>query len=305
MDITTPRAFDGPARVAIIGPGAIGTVIAAALHEVGRTPALYGRTPRERLVLSSGSERVVVPGPVHVTPGEASAPCDVVFLSVKANQTSAAAGWLHALCDERTSVCVLQNGVEQVAGVRPWVPAGCDVIPAVVWFPAERREDGQVALRGDPRLTLPASPGGEHVASVLQGTRCDVELAHDFVTRAWSKLLQNATAGLMALTGRRMGVFARTDVDELARAYLDECLIVARAEGAQLDDDFPDALLARLRSAPPDLGTSILADRDAGRPLEWEARNAVISRRGRRHGTPTPIADVITTLLAATSDGPG
>lgn len=31
--------------IALVGPGAIGTTVAAALHEKGRTPILCGRTP--------------------------------------------------------------------------------------------------------------------------------------------------------------------------------------------------------------------------------------------------------------------
>ncbi|MDN4646792.1 ketopantoate reductase C-terminal domain-containing protein [Curtobacterium sp. PsM8] len=52
-------------------------------------------------------------------------------------------------------------------------------------------------------------------------------------------------------------------------------------------------------------GTPILADRTAGLPLEWDARNGVVQRLGRRHGVPTPLSDVVVPLLAAASDGPG
>jgi 2-dehydropantoate 2-reductase len=52
---------------------------------------------------------------------------------------------------------------------------------------------------------------------------------------------------------------------------------------------------------PPDLGSSILFDREANRPLEWDARNGVVRRLGARHGIPTPISDVIVPLLAAAS----
>ena len=54
----------------------------------------------------------------------------------------------------------------------------------------------------------------------------------DFITAAWRKLLVNALAGFMVLTGRRSGIFRRDDVAELARRYVAECLAVARAEGA-------------------------------------------------------------------------
>jgi 2-dehydropantoate 2-reductase len=53
------------------------------------------------------------------------------------------------------------------------------------------------------------------------------------------------------------------------------------------------------------MGTSILTDREAGRPLEWDVRNDVIARRGRARGIPTPISDILVPLLAAASDGPG
>lgn len=88
-------------------------------------------------------------------------------------------------------------------------------------------------------------------------------------------------------------------------AYLQESLRVARAEGARLSDAVPDEVLARFQSFPADLSTSILTDREAGRPLEWDVRNGVVSRLGRVHGIPTPIGDIVTTLLAATSEGPG
>lgn len=37
--------------IALLGPGAIGTTIAAALHEAGRTPVLCGRTAHPQSTL--------------------------------------------------------------------------------------------------------------------------------------------------------------------------------------------------------------------------------------------------------------
>ncbi|MGE9809573.1 oxidoreductase [Janibacter sp. G1551] len=295
----------GRIRVGVVGPGAIGTTVSALLHEAGNTPTLYGRTARMELTLIDGDRRIVVPGPVRTDPAAQPEKADVLFLAVKATQTAAAAPWLRSLCGPGTVVCVLQNGVEQIAAVRPHVPEGVEVVPAVVWFPAQSQEDGTILLRGEPRLTLPASPGAERIADVLRDTRCQVELAGDFTTLAWRKLLQNAAAGLMALTGRRAGVFNRPDFAYLTLAYLAECLAVAQAEGAALGEDTPAAILARFQAFPADMSTSILTDREAGRPLEWDIRNGVISRLARRHDIPTPISDAISTLLAATSDGPG
>lgn len=58
----------------------------------------------------------------------------------------------------------------------------------------------------------------------------------------------------------------------------------------------PDDIAQKFRAMPADMGTSILADRVADRPLEWDVRNGVIARLGRAHGLPTPISDVLVPL---------
>lgn len=290
--------------VALVGPGAIGTTVAAALHEVGRTPAICGRSAHERLALRFDGGEIVVPGPVLTDPQAVKEKFDLVFVAVKSTQVASAAPWVSALCDANTVVCVLQNGVEQKTTFTPYA-GGAAVVPSIVWFPAQRESGSSVWLRGEPRLTLPDTPSSSVVVSALSGTRCSVEVADDFISLAWRKLLQNAAAGLMVLTGRRAGMFSRSDITVLSIAYLRECLEVARAEGAKLGDDVPQEIVEGFHRAPPDLGTSILSDRQGNRPLEWDCRNGVVQRYGRSHGIPTPISDLVVPLLAAASDGPG
>ncbi|CAI2780980.1 2-dehydropantoate 2-reductase [Serratia marcescens] len=290
--------------IALIGPGAIGTAIAAALHEVGRTPLLCGRTAHPQLILRHDEGEVVVPGPVLSDPRTVAHPYDLVFVAVKTTQVTDSAGWLAALCNKNTVVCALQNGVEQQSLLALYVN-GVTVLPSVVWFPAQREQDASVRLRATPRLTLPDAPQAQAIADALSGSRCAVELSSDFLSIAWRKLLQNAAAGLMVLANRRAGMFSRADITQLALAYLRECLAVARAQGAVLHDNVPEAIVDGFQRAPADLGTSILADRQANRPLEWDIRNGVVQRYGRLQGIPTPISDILVPLLAAGSEGPG
>ena len=139
----------------------------------------------------------------------------------------------------------------------------------------------------------------------LDGSGIAVELEPDFLSAAWRKLLVNAVVGLMVLSGRRSGMFRRDDVAALARRYLAECLAVARAEGATLPDGVVDEIADMLKQAPTNMATSMLVDREAHRPLEWDIRNGVIQRKGAAHGIATPISDVLVPLLAAAGDGPG
>ena len=65
--------------IALIGPGAIGTTIAAVLHDAGRTPLLCGRTAHPELRLRHDEGETVVPGPVLTDPAVITRPVDLVF----------------------------------------------------------------------------------------------------------------------------------------------------------------------------------------------------------------------------------
>lgn len=292
-------------QIAVIGPGAVGTTVAALLYAAGHRLVLCGRTVRPQIELRpDDADPIVVPGPVHTDPGAISDPVDVVVLAVKATQNEVAGGWLAALCDEHTVVAVLQNGVEQVEQVQPLCPSSA-VVPGIVWYSAETQPDGWVRLRGEARLVLPTGQPADQLAELLRGAGCGVENDPDFTTAAWRKLLVNALAGFMALSGRRSGMFRRDDVAALSRRYVAECLAVAQAEGARLGDEVVDQMADMFARAPTDMGTSMLADREARRPLEWDIRNGVIIRKARAHTLATPISDIVVPLLAAASDGPG
>ena len=288
-----------------MGPGAVGTTVAALLYKAGHQVLVCGHTPRDSIELRpDGGDPIVVPGPVRTDPSRVPGSVDVVVLAVKATQNDDAAGWLARLCDEHTIVTVLQNGVEQVEQVKPHCPSS-PVIPGIVWYSAETQPQGWVRLRTEAALVLPSGPAATTVAELLRGAGCRVDTDPDFITAAWRKLLTNALAGFLALSRRRSGMFRRDDVAALSHRYVAECLAVARAEGARLPDDVVDELVELFRRAPEDMGTSILADAENHRRMEWDIRNGVIIRRARAHGLPTPISDVLVPLLAAASDGPG
>ena len=290
------------ARVAVVGVGAIGATVAAAVQEAGEHELVRcGRRPLDRIVVEGpeGGE-VVVDAPVLTEPDGVEA-AEWVLLAVKAHQTESAAGWLRALCRAGTTVAVLQNGIDHVERVTP-LAGDATVQPTVNWCPVEPVEPGRVRQRGALRLAVPDGAAGEAFATFL-GDAAEVAVGGDFAREAWRKLCANAVSGVMALAGRPAEVFALDDVRAIATALAYECAAVARAEGAPLSDDDADEVIAWIGDLPPDAGSSILTDRLAGRELEWEARNAVIGRLARRHDIPTPVSDTVAALLHAASDG--
>ena len=102
-----------------------------------------------------------------------------------------------------------------------------------------------------------------------------------------------------ATVGREEKIF----VNYLSMSSVDQKTLLATAAGVPPDvAGVWDNQVRQFAAMPPDLGTSILFDRQAGRTLEWDARNGVVQRLGRRHGIATPVSDVVVPLLAAASD---
>lgn len=289
------------ARVAVVGVGAIGGYFAAQLFRSGHDLSLCVRTPFDRLVVESGEAEQRVEAPVLTRP-EQAVEVDWVFLATKAHQSAEAGDWLSVLCGPETrGVVVMQNGVEQVERVTPLVGTTA-VIPAIVLCGAEALAPGHIRHHGYSELKVPAGALSAELEALFEGSEAKIAPQADFVTELWRKLLQNAVASpITALSGCRLGVFRRADVQVQGAALAEECVAVARAAGASLGPQDAGAVLEGLAAVAPEMGSSMLYDRMAGRPLEHDAITGAVVRFGERFEIATPVSRSMLALLAANS----
>lgn len=286
--------------ITIIGPGAIGGVLATWLgQDPDHAITVCARTPFDRLEVETPTGTITSRPRVITHPAEAQ-PADWVLIATKAYDSAAAARWLPAVCREETPVVILQNGVEHVERFAPYWPAE-RLVPAVIDCPAERTAPGRMRQRGPSWIVVPDGPHGRAFVPLFRRTNFDVSTG-DFTTRAWAKLCINAPGAISAILLKPTGVIQIEPVAELTRAMVRECLAVGRAEGARLEDGIAEAVVEGARAAPADSLNSLLADRMAGRPMEIDARNGAVTRFGRRHGIPTPLNEMAVALLVAAQD---
>ncbi|MFZ0267983.1 2-dehydropantoate 2-reductase [Caulobacter sp.] len=290
-------------RIAVIGPGAVGGVIAAWLAQ---NPALRvevcARTAFDRLEVETPG------GPLTATPRVLTAPdqafpdekggVDWAIITTKTYDAAATGAWLARLVGPDTRVAVLQNGVEHVERFTPYVDAA-RITPAVVDIPAERSAPGRVRQRRDGTILVPQGAAGQAFTALFAHTPIKVSTTDDFKTAAWKKLALNCAGAVNALTLKPSGVAQREPIADIMRALVAECVAVGRAEGADLPSDLPETVVAGYRSGPADGVNSLHADRAAGRPMELDARNGVIVRLGARHGIATPVNAMVVALLEA------
>jgi 2-dehydropantoate 2-reductase len=173
------------------------------------------------------------------------------------------------------------------------------VVPAFAYIAAERIGPGRIRHISGNQLVVPAADEALLAKTVAAGG-IEVRGVVDMKTAAWRKLLGNLVANpITALTMRRIGVIRERGIAELARGILLEAVQVGRAEGADLRDDYIEAIVVATGRYGEDTGSSMLYDRLAGRPLEHQFLTGEVVRRGEAHGIPVPLNSAILALLDA------
>lgn len=289
----------GPmSRIAVVGPGAVGGVIAAWLEKTGRHEVtLCARRPLGQLHVETPHGSLAPKFRVLTAPEQAT-PVDWVLVATKAYDAAGAAAWLKGLAAKGAPVAVLQNGIEHRERFAAYLPAA-QIVPVMIDCPAERTDPEHLRQRGPAKMVVQDDAHGREFVTLFAATPVEVSTTSDLKSAVWRKLCLNSSGVINALLLQPAGVAHDEQVGELLKAMVRECMAVGRAEGAVFEDGLPEKILAGQRAAPADSMNSIHADRAAGRPMELDARNGVIVRLGRKHGIPTPYNDMAVALLSA------
>ncbi len=286
-------------RIAVVGAGAIGAYVGAALSRGGADVHLVARGPHLEAMARDGvvvlSERGDFTAHPEVTDDPAKiGPVDLIFLGLKAYSYAAAGPLLDPLMHEQTAVVAAQNGIPwwyfhgiegPLAGTRietidpggavsdviaPERAIGCVVYssttierPGVI-----RHEEGTRFSIGEPDGSTSQRCADFSAAMIAGGLKCPVE--PDLRPDIWLKLMGNISFNpLSALTGATMVQIARhPQARELVVAMMEETLAISRAVGAE-----PTISIERRLEGAERVGdhkTSMLIDLEAGKPLELD-----------------------------------
>lgn len=299
-------------KVAIIGPGALGCLLAVKFKEAGAEVWLVDHRP-ERVELLN-RRGIVLKTPdgtetnIKVPVGEAERvePADLAILTVKAHQTRAAAPSLPLLLGSGGLALTLQNGLGNLEEMgRVLGPerllGGASILGAT------KLGEGEVLLAGlGPTYIGPPSGSqvppaeAEAVAALFRRAGLPCEVRENIEAVLWEKLLVNVGINpLTAILRIKNGDLPNLrPAWELAVAAAREAQAVARADGFDLSVD-PEVRLQEVCTATAANRSSMLQDILAGRRTEIEALNAQVASRGARHLLPTPVNHVLTQLIRA------
>jgi 2-dehydropantoate 2-reductase len=299
-------------KLAVLGPGALGCLLAALFREAGVAVSLVDYRPdrvaRLRLrgiqILSLEGVQRVIEVPIGLAPEVG--PCDLTIVAVKAYQTETAAWALPELMSQGGLALTLQNGLGNLEAIARTVGAE-RLLAGVGLLGVTRRDEGRIIYAGQGVIYIGVPAGSQvsamEVAAVVdlfRGAGLECQPREDIEAVLWEKLVLNVGINpLTALLRVPNGVLLKLpEAWEVAVAAAVEAQAVAEAAGLTLSGD-PAARLRQVCANTAANHSSMLQDILAGRLTEIEALNAQVANRGRTLGLPTPVNDLLTLLMRA------
>ena len=307
-------------KIAVVGAGAVGGLMAARLAQAGHEISAVARGKTLEALRSGGLRLETADGTAThaIRAAEDAARLgvqEVVIIAVKATALSQVAAGIGPLLGAQTTVVTAMNGV-------PWwffAPAGVPhagtrlrsldpdgallraipvdkVLGCVVHLSSASPAPGVIRPGFGNKLIL-GEPGGggsprlERIAALFREGGFDVAASADIRTDIWYKLWGNMTMNpVSAITGATCD---RMLDDPLVRGFCLAAMAEAAEIGGRIGCPIGQSGEDRME-VTRQLGafkTSMLQDAEAGRPLELDALVTAVQEIGRLTGVPTPTID--------------
>ncbi|HEX3911641.1 MAG TPA: 2-dehydropantoate 2-reductase [Solirubrobacteraceae bacterium] len=301
-------------RIAVLGPGGVGGLLAGALQRAGEDVTVVAREStaaaieEQGLRVSSVKLGDFVAHPRVLTRLEE--PLDALIVATKAAGLEPA---LERVAAEPPIVLPLLNGLDHLALLRErFAPE--TVVAGTVRVEADRPAPG-VNMHTSPFLLVemasryePARDRMDALVTALTGAgvsaRADRPIGQVSEAQVmWSKLVRlNALACTTSAYDKLLGEIRSTPAlrADLIGAIEESCA-AGQAEGA--DNVNPQKAIEELEKAHATLGSSMQRDIAAGRAPEVDAIPGAVLRAAGRHGSKCPTIERLVAMILARVEG--
>ena len=268
-------------KVCVVGAGGVGGLLAAVLRRAGVDVSLLvterhlTAIRRNGLALIAPSGRFSVEIQAELDPRAIGA-CDVVIATTKMWAVEALAPTLRPLLKEKTVVIPVQNGID-APGILAKALGWEHVVYGSASMNAALEEPGVIRQKNPQYgLTVAEAQGQESarllkVKETFEAAGVPVEIGTDGPALLWDKFIGLvANSSLCALLRSPMGVVQKDDdCWALYTAVFNEVVATGRAVGISIPAQKAEARLARARTSPPMVMSSMAVDLVAGNRLEY------------------------------------
>jgi 2-dehydropantoate 2-reductase len=307
-------------KIVVIGPGAIGSLLAAYLAKVGADIYLLDYRPQRASMLQmKGIEVENEQGGFHAAVRATANPSEVnsaelFLLCVKAVDTEVAALPFKDSISENSCFVSLQNGLGNVEKLGELF-GGERVLAGVTSHGATLLDVGHVRHAGHGSIWLGPPPKSslrpdtkkklDHLVLALNQANLQATVTDDIEHIIWRKLLANiginALTSILRVTNGKL--LDNPDCQVLMSRAIAEAVTIARDSGLELDTAEEIKRVKDIcRSTGANL-SSMLQDVTHRRKTEIDHLNGAVVRLAARRGIAVPVNEVLAALVRSVEAG--
>jgi 2-dehydropantoate 2-reductase len=297
-------------RVAVVGAGAMGSIIGASLADGGADTTLVDvaaplveKINNQGVLIERGGAERTVHIPATAQPGSVGV-VDAALFFVKCYHTEDAASFAAPLVGPDTVVATLQNGWGNGDVLaRHFSPDR--VVVGITYHSGTAVAPGHVRHTNtcDAPTLLGAyggsDTGAEALAAAIRAGGLRADVFADIRTEIWKKLVLNSSAlPTSTLTRFSAGALARHGpMMELVDGLIAETVAVGRAQGFAVDEQERRENVHAILTGAGDGRASMLQDIEAGRRTEIDVINGAVVRIGGQHAVDVPLNRAMLALV--------
>ena len=271
-------------RVAILGMGAIGHVVARALD---------GRADLVKVDRTSAPLR------------DGEAPVDAAIVTTKTPGTAWAADVAAKILAPDGVALTIQNGLGNYETLVEHV--GRDRAAVGVIYVGAQLVNGELRATGPGKVELgrPIAATSraklDELGRLLREGGMEVTVVDDAWPAVWRKVVTNAAVNPLTALIRRTNaeLVADAPASRVADCLAREVARVATASGVRIGEDEAVKQWRAMAALTGANRSSMLQDVEAGRPTEIDAISGAVAREGERRGVPAPLNQAMTLLVSS------
>lgn len=305
-------------RFLIVGAGGIGCYYGARLLQKGHEVVFVARGDHLQALqkgLEVQHEQFQFRGPVTaldeitVRRTQAAGDFDLILLCFKSSATEAwlkqSQAWLAAAS---TPVLSLQNGVDNEPAIAAALGRNRTLGGLALRIGGHIVRPGVIQASGPAQIIFgfwPVQTGADNpteltqFAEAFEAAGIPTTVTDQVARELWRKLIiNNGVNPLSALTGLDTHALCRhPQFSPAVKAMMAETVAVAQADDIALTPQDAHDMFDLISSFNA-IKTSMLVDKEKGRPLELDAISGAVIRRGQALGIATPVTALVHGLLA-------
>jgi 2-dehydropantoate 2-reductase len=310
-------------KYAVIGLGAVGTVVGGILIHAGEDVVLIGKPPQVDKLRDQGISIKGLKTMSRVHVDEVSSDlakiqqADTIFICVKSQDTAGLAEQLGKHLKSTAVLISLQNGVHNATVLKGITKK--QALAGIVLFNAVYQVPGEVEVTIQGDILLEHDPDQQEllqeISSLFSKNGIPIKVMDDIIGYQWSKLLLNLQIAVTALTGQTIKEsILDPDTRDILVATMKEGLQVCKQAGITLHalpGVDPQKMIKRLSTLPRLLlnvgghfmglkegaRNSMWQSLSRGKPTEIEYINGEIVKLAQQHNLKAPINEKLVDLI--------